>query len=91
VARVAAGAAVSGGVAMTDGRRAPVQREHWPRHPEYKPPGTIAWSEHEEAWRAYSARYGNDQSAQHIAERHGFGYYEITKLLGREPTTWVPR
>lgn len=56
-----------------------------------KPPGTIAWAEHEEAWREYSRRYGRSQSAERITERGGFDYAELVEFLGREPTTWQPR
>ena len=52
------------------------------------PAGTVAWSEHEEIWEAYANRFGRDQSAERIADRGGFGYWEATRLLGREPTTW---
>ena len=53
--------------------------------------GTVAWDEHLQAWRAYAAKYGSDQSAERIAERGGFGYAELGALLGREPKTWLPR
>jgi hypothetical protein len=66
-------------------RRAYVQQEL------DKPAGTIAWSEHEEVWQAYAKRYGNDQSAERIHERLGFGYYEIVDLIGHEPKTWEAR
>ena len=68
---------------MTE-RRAPVQAEKG------KPQGTIAWSEHVEIWTKYAAKYGNDQTAERIAERHGFGYYEIARITGSEPKTWKP-
>lgn len=67
-------------------KRAPVQWEFRKR-----PPGTIAWSEHVEAWTAYATRYGNSQSAERIAERGGFGFDELVILLGREPETWEAR
>lgn len=38
-----------------------------------------------------SARYGAGQSAERLAERGGFGYWELTDLLGHEPKTWQPR
>ena len=69
------------------GRRAPVQGEHNKRD---RGPGTIAWDEHVLAWSAYAVRYGRDQSAERIAERGGFGYAELTSLLGHEPKTWTP-
>lgn len=69
-------------------RRAPVQGE-WDRaRIKKRPPGTVAWEEHIAAWEIYAQRYGRDQSAERIAERCGFGYWEITELLGHEPKTW---
>lgn len=65
--------------------RIPVQRDKG------RPAGTVTWDEHLEAWRAYNERYpgtGWHQSADVIAQRGGFGYREITSLLGHEPTTW---
>lgn len=53
-------------------------------------PGTIAWAEHEEAWRDYNRRY-HGQSAERIAERGGFGYGELVDHLGHPPRTWEPR
>jgi hypothetical protein len=53
-------------------------------------PGTIAWSEHEEAWRKYAVRYGSDQSSARLAERGGFSWWELVDYLGHEPTTWEP-
>jgi len=69
-------------------RRAPVQGEYGARL--RVPPGSIAWWEHEEAWRAYTVICGCDQSAERIAERHGFSYGELQMFLGRDPTTWKP-
>jgi hypothetical protein len=73
------------------GKRARVQgnRKITMGQPGYGP-GTIAWSEHELAWSSYAARHGRDQSAERIHERAGFCYLELTELLGRAPTTWVP-
>ena len=53
--------------------------------------GTISWEEHLRAYSAYRAKYGNDQSAERIAERGGFGYDELIRYLGHEPKTWSPR
>ena len=67
-------------------KRAPVQRSS--RHDKYKKPaGTISWGEHYEAWKAYNKKYPG-QSAECIAKRGGFGYDELVRFLGREPTTW---
>jgi len=70
--------------------RAPVQQEYDPRR-ERIPAGTISWEEHEEAWAAYAKRFGKYQSAERIAERGGFGYFELVEFLGRRPTTWQER
>jgi hypothetical protein len=56
-----------------------------------KPDGTIAWSEHEEAWRAYDAKWRCGQSAERIHQRGGFGWSELCEFLGREPLTWEVR
>lgn len=73
-------------------RRTPVQGDtgwHMPRrYPKAKPPGSIAWSEHIEAWCAYNVKYRNHQDAERIAERGGFSYGELVQFLKREPTTW---
>ncbi len=75
------------------GRRAPVQgHTHDPsgkRAPRVD--GSITWEEHDRAWAAYAKLYGQSQSAERIAERGGFGWYELVKLLGHEPETWVAR
>ncbi len=86
---------------MTDERRAPVQSNKWEtnggpcRQTEADGlvgEGTIAWSEHVEAWTAYAALPGcSGQSAERLAERGGFGYQELCGYLGRKPTTWQPR
>lgn len=73
---------------MAEERRAWVQRER------DKPAGTVAWSEHCEAWLGYERTYpgsARDQDAERINQRGGFGYYEMTDYMGHEPTTWAPR
>ena len=80
------------------GRRAPVQADngaHLPADHPHRPDGamprgTIAWSEHVEAYGHYSAKHGRSQSAERIAERGGFSYRELVSLLGHTPTTWKP-
>jgi hypothetical protein len=74
-------------------RRAPVQGDGWDRakHCPGRPPGTVAWAEHLEAFEPYRKKYGNDQSAERIAERGGFSFWELTNQLGHEPRTWEPR
>lgn len=74
-------------------KRAPVQKEGYPggrghmdgKDIPLKGAGSIEWSEHLEAYAAYSARFGSEQSAERLAERGGFGYWELTELLGHEP------
>lgn len=77
-----------------DERRARVQAHAAPRSdPRHKPPGSIAWWEHERAWEGYRRVFPGSaavQDAQRIQERGGFGYYELVEFLGHEPTTWVP-
>lgn len=53
------------------------------------PHGTIAWYEHEQAWRSYN-RHHSGQSVEEIARRGGFGLVELTQQLGRVPHTWLP-
>lgn len=74
---------------MTDERIAPVQADRGPRP--LHPAGTISWAEHEEAWLGYAERFGAHQSAERIAERHGFCWNELVRFLGHEPKTWRPR
>lgn len=80
---------------MTE-RRAPVQCEmrrdenrNVIRPVSWIPMGTITWEEHEKAWSVYDATWHCGQSAERIAERGGFGYYELCDLLGHEPRTWT--
>lgn len=76
-------------------RRAPVQgegaywcpRDRWPSLGRVQVPGTIVWSEHLEVWEAYAKRWPG-QSAERIAERGGFGFFEAQDLLGRPLRTW---
>lgn len=70
-------------------RRAPVQQGR--RGHDRWPAGTIAWSEHEEAYVDYAKRFGTGQSAARLAERGGFGYEELIDHLGHEPRTWKVR
>lgn len=79
-------------VARATERTAVVQGEHrLPRGTPGHLPGRISWVEHEEAWQGYARRYGSSQSAERIHERGGFGYHELTLLLGHEPISWRPR
>ena len=83
----------------TTEKRAPVQSEVHPDHrsenryrsPWVKPAGTVTWAEHLESFEVYAKRYGREQSAERLAERGGFGYYEMAGFLGHEPTTWRAR
>jgi len=76
------------------GKRAPVQGTSCYLErgdPKERGPGTITWAEHLLAYATYANRYGTGQSAERLAERGGFGFWELADLLGREPTTWEPR
>jgi len=75
---------------VSDDRRAPVQGDLYPHRPGGRREGSIAWSEHVEAWNAYAAVYGRSQSAERIAERGGFGHGELLRFLGRDPATFRP-
>lgn len=83
----------------TCGRRAPVQANAHERNGRVRRPvgapgscaGTITWEEHERAFIGYAAQYGHGQSAERLAERGGFGWWELVDFLGHEPTTWRPR
>jgi hypothetical protein len=44
-------------------------------------PIQIPWEWAELAYEEYSSRYGTSQSLERLAERHGFGVYEIIELL----------
>lgn len=72
-----------------DGKRAVVQGEHHPT--KRRKPGTVAMWEYLQAYQVYAARCGGYQSAERILERGGFGYSELTSLLGHEPKSWEPR
>lgn len=76
-------------VSCVCGDRAPVQAERSVRG--NKPEGTITWTEYEEAYTVYAGKFGRNQSAERLAERGGFGYWELTTFLGHEPTTWSLR
>lgn len=53
-------------------RRAPVQKYH---------AKTIPWKVHGLAWEAYAKKYGTQQSPERMAERGGFGIYEMDMFL----------
>lgn len=78
-------------VSCTCGKRAPVQGQGRKHLGPGAAAGTIDWEEHLEAYNAYAANNGRDQSPERIAERGGFGYNELVLFLGRKPTTWRPR
>jgi hypothetical protein len=89
------------------GRRAPVQESRPFNRAQYvddptrgltpelmekgKGPGTVSWEEHCLAWSGYAMHYGRGQSAERMAERGGFSYFELCDYLGHEPKTWTPR
>jgi hypothetical protein len=45
---------------------------------------SIPWWLAEEAYKVYSAHFGNDQSLERLAERGGFGREELLWLLRDE-------
>jgi hypothetical protein len=77
-------------------KRAPVQGDgaYWISRSRWnnctQVPGTIDWEEHVEVWKIYTKKYPG-QSAERIAERCGFSYFEARDLLGHELRTWKPR
>jgi len=78
------------------GKRAPVQAERGLGRVDGKTmplrgAGTVEWAEYLEAYSNYAVRYGRGQTADRLAERGGFSYWEITEYLGHEPKTWKPR
>lgn len=69
-------------MADDDTRPFPIQSEWnskgaWGRAAE----STIPWWLAEIAYRRYSARFGNSQSLERLAERGGFGRLELLSLL----------
>ncbi|KKN29699.1 hypothetical protein LCGC14_0841460 [marine sediment metagenome] len=66
----------------TEDRTAPIQPSD--RGRVRIPGGRIPWALHELAWRAYAAAGHGDQSAERIAERHGFDWVELVALLRGE-------
>lgn len=40
----------------------------------------ITWEAHLKAYEVYRSKYGNQQSAERIHERGGFGEYELDQL-----------
>lgn len=78
----------------TCGWRAPVQgyypgerHQRKPGEPGYGD-GSISWEEYLLAHAAYART--SWQSAEQLAQRGGFGWFELVEYLGREPTTWRP-
>ena len=55
--------------------------------------GRIPWSVHEKAWGVYAQQFGCDQSAERIAERHGFDVSEMDRFhpTWREEAEEIPR
>ncbi len=49
-------------------------------------PCTIPWWLAEIAYEYYSERYGTGQSLERLAERGGFGRYELVALIRRDET-----
>lgn len=66
-----------------------LSRDRWTPG-ETQVPGSITWAEHLEVWVLYDAKHHARQSAERIAERGGFSYWECADLLGHELRTWLP-
>lgn len=73
------------------GRRAPVQDERGNGRGPDMPEGSVSWDEHLEVWTRYAALHGSRQTAERMAERGGFGFYEAQGYLGRPLKTWSVR
>lgn len=57
--------------------------------------GTVSWEEYIEAYEQFLRLNAHETeyrflSAERLAERGGFGYPALRKLLGRLPETWEP-
>ena len=74
----------------TPSGRVPVQNEATNSRRGGKPPGSVTWDEHVEAWTEYHRQHWG-QDADTIALRGGFGFWELTDLLGHALETWEPR
>lgn len=62
---------------MSEEKKFPIQgRENYTQEPI-----RIPWGHAEEAYKEYSALYGTQQSLERLAERQGFGVFEIIDLL----------
>lgn len=78
------------------GKRAPVQGSYAGETHRRKPgepghgDGTISWAEHMLAYASYANECGRSQSAETLAQRGGFGWFELVRYLGRDPQTWEP-
>jgi hypothetical protein len=76
---------------MSDEKRAPVQGERRIAVGRSgRVPGTVSWQEHLEAYEDYARLYGRDQSAERLADRGGFSYFELVQHLHRFPDSWRP-
>lgn len=75
---MATSSAASGGGDYNPRRMAPIQ-DHLIRPVQRGgiPAGKIPWPIHVLAWRTYHATFGNDQTAERIAERGGFSWVEL--------------
>ena len=59
----------------------PIQAEYSPKQ---LPATEIPWWLAEVAYEEYVEKFGNDQSLERLAERGGFGRYELLTLLRKE-------
>lgn len=49
-----------------------------------RPAGSVPWSVAEEAYKVYSEWFGTSQSLERLAERGGFSWHELVRLLQRD-------
>lgn len=66
---------------MDDCRPFPIQGQRGRTRDQDEKPCTIPWWLAEKAYEEYSKQYGTQQSLQRLADRAGFGRYELTQLL----------
>lgn len=72
---------------IDDNRPFPIQRTFSKEHLKYLPVCTIPWWLAEIAYREYQSRFKTSQSLEQLAERGGFGRFELLDLLGNQTET----
>ena len=69
---------------IEDCRPFPIQGHRANSRDQDKQPCSIPWWLAEKAYEVYSNQFGTTQSLQRLADRGGFGRYELTQLLKGE-------